>query len=83
MKLSRYRFNKATTKQQTTNLLKIISNTKRQKVMSSSEKISTVIAVIGLSIQFSGLCIQFTRYFDSPKLNTVQASIVQTSSETK
>lgn len=51
--------------------------------MSSSEKISTVIAVIGLSIQFSGLCIQFTRYFDPPKLNTVQASIVKTSSETK
>ncbi|BAZ36797.1 hypothetical protein NIES4101_27170 (plasmid) [Calothrix sp. NIES-4101] len=51
--------------------------------MSSFEKISAIIAVIGLSIQFSGLCIQFTRFFDSPKLNTVQTPIVQTSSQTK
>ena len=83
MKLRRYRFNKATTKQQTNNLLKIISNTRRQKAMSRFEKISAIIAVIGLSIQFTGLCIQFTRSFDSPKSDTVQTPTVQTSFQTR
>lgn len=83
MKLRRYRFNKATPKQQISNLLKIISNTRREKAMSRFEKISAIIAVIGLSIQFTGLCIQFTRSLDSLKLDTVQTPLVQTSSEIK
>ncbi len=83
MKLRQYRFDKATTKPQTNNLLKIISNTRRQKAMSRFEKISAIIAVIGLSIQFTGLCIQFTRSFDSLKLNTVQTPVIQTSSQTE
>lgn len=83
MKLRRYRFDKATTKPQTNNLLKIISNTRRQKAMSRFEKISAIIAVIGLSIQFTGLCIQFTRSFDSLNLNTVQTPVIQTSSQTE
>ncbi|MEH1864550.1 MAG: hypothetical protein V7K69_05970 [Nostoc sp.] len=51
--------------------------------MSRFEKISAIIAVIGLSIQFTGLCIQFTRSLDSLKLDTVQTPLVQTSSEIK
>ncbi|BAY27840.1 hypothetical protein NIES2100_76660 [Calothrix sp. NIES-2100] len=51
--------------------------------MSSFEKISALIAVIGLSIQFSGLCIQFTRSFDPPKLNKVQTPMLQTTSDIK
>ncbi|MEH2305216.1 hypothetical protein [Nostoc sp.] len=48
--------------------------------MSRFEKISAIIAVIGLSIQFTGLCIQFTRSLDSPTFDTVQTPISQTSS---
>jgi hypothetical protein len=51
--------------------------------MSRFEKISAIIAVISLSIQFTGLCIQFTRSLDSPKLDTVQTPIVQAPSQTK
>jgi hypothetical protein len=51
--------------------------------MSSFEKISAIIAVIGLSMQFSGLCIQFTRSFDPPTLNKVQTPMLQRFSEIK
>lgn len=51
--------------------------------MSRFEKISVVIAIIGLSIQLAGLYIQFKKYFNPLELELLSAPIVQAEHKAK